>query len=160
MSHELAALIATNPKALDHVEWRDLERVMARIMEGLGFSVKLTPPSKDGGKDLILSCTAFRGYVSFIVELKHWRSGKRVGKSAVVSFLRVIIKEKRAGGVFISTSGYSPGAFEGLTEIERHTLRFGDGLKVGILARHYVRAASGLWIPPKNLPEVLFEATH
>jgi hypothetical protein len=40
---------------LDHLEWRDLERMMARVMEGLGFKVTLTPPSKDGGKDLILT---------------------------------------------------------------------------------------------------------
>jgi restriction system protein len=78
----------------------------------------------------------------------------------VSGFLQVIVKEAREGGVFISTSGYSSDAFEGLTEIERRSLRFGDSNKVVLLAKQYVRAASGLWVPPNSLPELLFEATE
>jgi restriction system protein len=89
ISHKFAKMVAENPSVLDHLEWRDLERVMARVMEGLGFDVTLTPPSKDGGKDLILRCDATRGKESYIVELKHWRSGKRVGKQSVSDFMEI-----------------------------------------------------------------------
>jgi restriction system protein len=61
ISHEFATRVAKDPAMLDHLEWRDLERMMERVMQGLGFNVTLIPPSKDGGKDLILSCTASRG---------------------------------------------------------------------------------------------------
>ncbi|HEY5742011.1 MAG TPA: restriction endonuclease [Terrimicrobiaceae bacterium] len=50
ISHEFARLVSETPDALDCLEWRDLERMMARVMEGLGFECELTPPSKDGGK--------------------------------------------------------------------------------------------------------------
>jgi restriction system protein len=73
ISHEFAELVAKHPDTLDHLEWRDLERMMERVMSGLGFSVTLTPPSKDGGKDLILTCNIKQGQQSYIVELKHWR---------------------------------------------------------------------------------------
>ncbi len=159
-SHELAKLVSQTPDALDHIEWRDLERMMARVMEGLGFECELTPPSKDGGKDLILVWRAKSGDQSFIVELKHWRSGKRVGKSEVSDFLCVIVAENRTGGLFLSTSGYSADRIEGLTEVTRDRLWFGEKSKVMLLAKTYIRACNGLWSPPDILPEVLFEGAE
>ena len=160
ISHEFAKLVSQSPDVLDHLEWRDVERMMARVMAGLGFECELTPPSKDGGKDLILVWRARTGDQSFIVELKHWRSGKRVGRNSVSDFMRVIVAEARTGGLFLSTSGYAADKTEGLTEVTRDRLRFGDKSKVVLLARTYVRACSGLWSPPEVLPEVLFEATE
>jgi restriction system protein len=160
ISHEFAKLVSQTPDALDHLEWRDLERMMARVMKGLGFECELTPPSKDGGKDLILTWRAKSGEQSFIVELKHWRSGKRVGKTAVSNFMNVIVAECRTGGLFLSTSGYAADRTEGLTEVTRDKLRFGDKSKVVLLAKTYVRACDGLWSPPDVLPEVLYEGTE
>jgi restriction system protein len=160
ISHEFARLVSETPDALDHLEWRDLERMMARVMEGLGFECELTPPSKDGGKDLVLFWRASSGDQSFIVELKHWRSGKRVGKAAVSDFMSVIIGENRTGGLILSTSGYAADRTEGLTEVTRDRLRFGDKTKVVLLARTYIRACNGLWSAPAVLPEVLFESTE
>ena len=54
LSKQLARLIAHDPKGLDDLEWRDMERMLAAVFQGLGFDVTLTPSSKDGGKDLIL----------------------------------------------------------------------------------------------------------
>ena len=101
ISHDFALLVAENPIALDSIEWRDLERMMERIMQGIGFNVILTPSSKDGGKDLVLSCEVTDGEKIYIVELKHWRSGVRVGKGAVKDFLNVLVKEKRSGALFL-----------------------------------------------------------
>lgn len=55
--HHFATMIARDQRALDHIEWRDMERTIAEVFDGLGFIAKLTPPSKDGGKDVILECT-------------------------------------------------------------------------------------------------------
>jgi hypothetical protein len=159
ISHEFARLVSETPDTLDHLEWRDLERMVARVMEGLGFECELTPSSKDGGKDLILIWRATSGDQSFIIELKHWRSGKRVGKDAVSDFMNVIVSENRTGGLFLSTSGYAADRTEGLTEIARNRLWFGAKSKVVLLAKTYMRAYNGLWSPPTILPEVLFEAT-
>lgn len=160
ISHKFAELIAKNPRTLMSLKWRDLERTVARIMEGLGFSVVLTPPSKDGGKDLVLSFEASNRETSYIVELKQWRAGNRVGPDAVSSFLSVIVREQRSGGLFLSTSGYTQGAFEGLTEIQRRTLKFGATEKIVALAKTYTRAEAGLWTPPAALDDILFEGTE
>lgn len=159
VSREFARLIAQDPHALDHLEWRDLERTIAEIFEGLGFSVTLTPPAKDGGKDVVLGCYVQGRQAEYFVEIKHWRSRSRVGGGALRDFLNVIVREGRVGGLFLSTYGYCDNAFEQLTEIDRQRLRFGDAEKIVALCHTYVKARSGIWSPPENLADVLYEGT-
>jgi restriction system protein len=138
-SQALAKAVAKDPQALEYVEWRDLERLLAEVFEGLGFGVELTPSSKDGGKDIILQCRLLGIHRSYIVEVKHWRSGKKVSSSAVRSFLTVIEEEGRDGGLYLSTYGYSSDAFQMLTEVERQRLRFGAKEKIVSLCRNYMK---------------------
>lgn len=157
ISHEFVKLVAANEENLEHLEWRDFERMMERVMSGLGFDTILTPPSKDGGKDLILSCKVGNESESYIVELKHWRVGTLVGKGAISDFVKVIIRENRTGGLFLATSGYTGNAAEAIAELTRQKLRLGDKTKVVTLCQTYVKAVSGLWYPPEKLPEILYE---
>jgi restriction endonuclease Mrr len=159
MSHEFARIVAEVPEELNNLEWRDLERMMCRVMEGLGFETTLTPPSKDGGKDLILKCLIKNKAESYIVELKHWRAGKPVVKGAITDFLNVIVSEGRQGGLFLSSSGYAQNVSEGFTKITRQKLKLGDKSKIISLAQTYMKAYSGLWNPSTDLPELLFEGT-
>jgi Restriction endonuclease len=70
----IAVEIAHNPSCLKNVEWRDLERLLREVFEGLGFDTQLTRSSKDGGFDLMLKCIE-RGVAKiFLVEVKHWVS--------------------------------------------------------------------------------------
>jgi restriction system protein len=160
VSRRFAQLIAEDARNLDKMEWRHLEMTLAEVFEGLGFSVELTPGSKDKGKDIILECHVSGKKHTYIVEVKHWRAGNRVGQSTLKDFLNVIVRESRQGGLFLSTSGYCDNAFEMLTEIEREKLKFGNEEKVVNLCKTYVKADSGIWSPPELLTEVLFEDTQ
>jgi len=111
VSRQLVEIIVKNPTALNEIEWRDSECTMAEVFSGLGFDSILTPGSKDGGKDVILECEISNEERSYIVEIKHWRSGIRVGHGAVEDFLHVITRENRNGGLFLSTYGYCDNAF-------------------------------------------------
>lgn len=156
MAHE----IARNPKALDELEWRDLERLIAEAFSGLGFDVELTPASKDGGKDVIVDYRTPNGEKkSYIIEIKHWKAGKRVNGQTVAEFIHVIAKEHRTGGLFIATHGFAPSVAERLTEFDRQIIGLGTEKKVVCLCRAYVKARKGLWCPPDNLDEVIFEET-
>lgn len=159
LSQQLALLVARDPSVLNVLEWRDLERLLAEVMDGIGFAVTLTPGSKDSGKDLILECSSNSSKATYIIEVKHWRSGQRVGASAVTDFLNVIMKENRAGGVFLSTYGYCDNAFEKLAEIERQTLKFGSQQKIVSLCRRFSKIRSGIFMQDQALSEVLFEET-
>ncbi|WP_194869514.1 restriction endonuclease [Myxococcus sp. AB025B] len=155
VSGVFARKIAASPEALAHLEWRDVERVMAEVFDGLGFEVKLTPGSKDGGKDVVLACNVRGRRAEYYVEIKHWRSATRVGRAAVERLLKVVAEEKKDGGVFLSTYGFTSNAFEQLTVIDRQRLRYGGTEKVVSICQTYVKARTGLWSPPENLAEIL-----
>lgn len=157
MSQGLARLIAAAPDALAYLEWRDVERVVAEVFEGLGFEAELTPGSKDGGKDVVLTCTVSGKKAQYYVEVKHWRSSTKVGASAVQKLLEVVVREKKDGGLFLSTYGYTENAFTQLTAVDRRKLRFGDKDKIVAFCQTYVKAQAGLWSPPENLSQILFE---
>jgi restriction system protein len=159
LSRKFIELILENPRYLDEIEWREMERLLAEVFEGLGFDVRLTPGSKDGGKDIILTCHVEAQAHSYYVEVKHWRSGQRVGAGAISDFLNVIVNEEVNGGLYLSTYGYCSNAIESLTEVQRQTLRFGSENKVVALCRSYVKAMSGIWSPDNTLPEMLYENT-
>lgn len=75
---------------------------------------------------------------SFVVELKPWRSGKRVGRDAVSDFMSVIVSEVEQEACFCSTSGYAADRTEGPTEVVRDRLWFGEKSNVVLLAKTYI----------------------
>lgn len=159
LSRKLIELVAKRPDSLKEMEWRDLERVVSELFEGLGFKTTLTPSSKDGGKDVILECTIDDIQKSFVIEIKHWRSGQRVGQKIVKEFTKVIINEKRDKGLFLSTYGFSNNFYESLSETEKTIVRFGEQEKIVELCRTYEKISNGIWNPTSTLEDILFENT-
>lgn len=159
LSRKLIDLIIRNPRYLDEVEWREMERMLAEVFEGLGFGVRLTPGSKDGGKDIVLTCKVASQTHTYYIEVKHWRSGQRVGSGAIKDFLNVIVNEEISGGLYLSTYGFCSNAIESLTEIQRQTIRFGTENKVVSLCKSYVKATSGIWSPDEPLAKILHNNT-
>jgi restriction endonuclease Mrr len=157
LSRTLARMIAETPNALDKVEWRDLERIVCAVFEGLGFDAELTPPAKDGGKDIILRCWPKGKKTTYAVEIKHWRK-KKVGQSTIRSFVDVIVRDQFASGVLLATDGFSSNVYQHLSEIERQILRLGTRTKIVSLCQTYTRTKGGILSPP-SLPEILFEGT-
>ena len=151
--------IAENPKFLDKIEWREMEKALSEIFQGLAFRVNLTPPGKDGGKDLVLEMIKEGSSISYIVEIKHWKSRQKVGQNNVKEFVKVVCNEKRERGLFLSTYGFTENAFEGLTELERKKIRFGNKEKIVSLCKTYLKVKSGIWTPLNDIQEVLFEQT-
>lgn len=159
LSRALARLVAKNPRYLDEIEWRDMERLLAEMFSRFGFDVELTPGAKDGGKDIVLRCLVGGQGKTYLVEVKHWRSLQKVGVKKLRQFVKVVAAEQAERGLFVSTYGYASEAIEALTEIEKQRINFGQESKVASLCKLFVRAESGLWSPPDALPEVLFEDT-
>jgi predicted Mrr-cat superfamily restriction endonuclease len=161
-SAELAKAVAKDPRALDSIEWRDLERLLAVVLDALGFEAELTPPAKDGGKDIILRISDRSGALrSFIVEIKHWRSGKRVGSTIVSDFVQAVAHEQHEAGLILATYGFASSATAALTEVDRTRVRFGQESKIAALCRTYVRSQVGLWSPldGDDLAEMLLADT-
>ena len=158
LAESLCDLIARHPHALDGIEWRDLERVVAVALRELGFWVELTPSAKDGGKDIIARCTVAKAHKVYYVEIKHWKKD-RPGAAHISHFIEVNSLNQTDGGLFLSSSGYTDWAHARVGEVFRHKVRLGDRNKIIALCQQYVRRRNGFWRVDKPLPELLFEET-
>jgi restriction system protein len=148
-----------DPERLKDMEWFDLERLVHEVFDGIGFTATLTPPNKDGGKDVILECKIDGINKTFLVELKHWRSATKVGQKQVKKFSKVVVKEKHDGGLFLSNYGFTGNYFECLTETEEKLIRFAEKDKLVQLCNTYERIQSGIWNPVDSLEDILFSDT-
>ncbi|EOV5436695.1 restriction endonuclease [Vibrio parahaemolyticus] len=159
LSDKLARCIAENPKYLASIEWRELERVVQHTFEELGFDTILTPGSKDKGKDVILKCKVDNQERTYFVELKHWRSGKKVGERVISEFLSVVVNEEVSGGLLISSSGLGNSVYESITEIDRQVLKIGGEFKIYSMCKRYTKLKRGIWSPEDELVNILYENT-
>ncbi|MBI3818859.1 MAG: restriction endonuclease [Planctomycetes bacterium] len=160
MCVSLCELIAKNRTSLAHVEWRDLERVVALALGGLGFDISLMPGTKDGGKDVVAQVNLCGRRRTYYIEIKHWRSGKLLGPSTIDTFVEVNAHDRTDGGLFLSTSGFAPAVYSQLAEISQTRIRLGTDIKVITLCQHFVRnRKSSVWQAKEVLPSVLFEHT-
>lgn len=139
--------IACAPEQLYNLEWRDTERVIAELFEGIGFNVTLTRCSKDGGKDIILEYKIGNSTKSYIIEIKHWKSKIKVNKNSVKRFTQIVVNENREKGLMISTFGYTRNYYESLTEHELKKVCFGTRNKIVDLCKTYEKIRGGIWVP-------------
>lgn len=151
--------IAQNPLALNALEWRDIERIVAETLETIGFNVELTRSTKDGGKDIIVSFTVNKNKFKYYIEVKHWREGGKPGDKHIKSFIQVNARDETNGGIFISTSGYTNSIYTRLAEFSTQQIKLGDKRKIISLCQEYVLRKDGVWEYSSILPETLFKDT-
>jgi hypothetical protein len=149
---DIALRVARNPEELDDVEWRDLERLLREVFEGLGFDTLLTASSKDGGFDLRLEA----GEEVFLVEVKHWKQA--VGPGVVNGFLKVSAREEAKASLLLASGGFTGALFEGILEVGP-PLHLGGRDKIIGLCRVFYRLGTELLQPDGELPALLLQDT-
>lgn len=156
----LVSEVARNPSSLQTLEWRDLERVLREVFEGIGFSTRLTRPGKDGGFDLELGCIERGEKVNFLVEVKHWAPKSKPGRKIFCSFFDIVVRRKEPTGLLLSSSGFTKEVLRGRTEVERQRVRLGNAEKIVSLCQNYIESQAGVWTPTTTLPHILFDGTY
>jgi Restriction endonuclease len=158
MIEALIAAIAAENIDITDIEWRDLERLVHQTLRGLGFHAHLTPPGKDGGRD-VLACDILLDDVHWYnIEIKHWRD-RSIGRNEAAATLETAIFEGRRGALLLSPRRPSPAALSVRTEVHRDFLRFGSRTNIVHSCQHYVSNRDGFWKPAGGLRSFLFEGT-
>ena len=159
---KLVEEIAKYPRSLVNLEWRDLERVLAEVFDGLGFNTELTRSGKDGGFDIKVDIEDESGSSTILIEVKHWmKSGKKPGAPILKAFVEVIAKmeNNNTSGLLLSSSGFTNGVLRKRSEIERKIVRLGNSDKIISLCTHYVESKNGIWVEETPLGDVLLSGT-
>lgn len=152
---DMVRKIAENPDELLGMEWLDLERALFEALLGLGYSLRRTRSTKDGGYDLEVEIEGRR----FLVEVKHWSAPDRVGPEAVKRFAEVVMREQAVGGLFLSSSGYTNTVAAARLEVSRTPIMLGCNRKILSFCRSFVLSEGGIWERDGSLTDVFFEDT-
>lgn len=106
----LMALIQRDPNLVHHLTPRQFEEVCAELFQRLGFQVELTPPTRDGGKDLIVAKQDELGKVLTFVECKRYSPERPVGVGVVRALYGVVERARATFGIVMTTSHFTRNA--------------------------------------------------
>lgn len=103
-------MIHAHPDLVFSLPPRRFEEICAEMFRRLGYDVTLTPPTKDGGKDLIVVKRSDLGTMLTFVECKRYDPGRPVGVE-IVRALNGVVEEGRAtSGMVLTSSRFTKGA--------------------------------------------------
>lgn len=106
VNDQLLYKLSQNPNLLYNLSSYDFERVIAKMFEKKGFSVKITPQTRDGGKDIFVAKNDLCSFL-FYVECKQYAPDKPVGIDVIQRLYGVISAEKATGGIIATTSCFA-----------------------------------------------------
>lgn len=130
--HQWSSLIAElnrNPTDILRLSSREFEQLIARLLQGRGYSVQLTPGTRDGGKDILIATPTELGDLIYFVECKRYDPNKPVGVSLVRALYGVIERERATAGLLVTTSRFTQDALA-FREPIKHRLALHDFDKI------------------------------
>ena len=144
LSRRLLQAILSRPAVLAGIDDRKFEELVATLLFDLGIQdVQLTPPRQDGGRDIIIvhMDPATGMLQTYLIECKHWVSGRKVTMRWALSLLHVAQRESAAGAVLLSSSGFGPRLLEQETTMMQEGLFLKDQRDlmewIGVWERQY-----------------------
>lgn len=104
----LLPVLATDPAALQLLDWRQWEEMLAGIVKQMDFDeVVLTPRRGDKGRDVIAVRKGF-GAIRLLGQMKANSPGRPVTADEVRSMLGVMWDPKASKGIIATTSTFAP----------------------------------------------------
>jgi restriction system protein len=108
---EIASLLGNNWTAAFQIEPRQWEEILAGALHKEGFSVTLTPRSKDHGRDVIAEKTGV-GCMRMLGSMKAYAPDHLVPREHVHEVLGVVETERATKGMIVTTSDFAPELFD------------------------------------------------
>jgi HJR/Mrr/RecB family endonuclease len=107
VNDELIAHLARRPELLHTLDPRKFEEIIADIFQDKGFTVELTPQTRDGGRDIKAVHSDEFGTSLYLVECKRYARDRKVGVEVVRGLYGVIHAERATRGIVATTSTFS-----------------------------------------------------
>jgi transcriptional regulator with XRE-family HTH domain len=113
VSKDLITYLAADPQRLHSLSPRKFEELVAELLRDMGCQVRLTPESRDGGRDVLATMGSPLGELLAIVECKRYAAHRKVGVAIVERFLWTTESRDRASlGILATTSSFTMNARE------------------------------------------------
>lgn len=115
---------------------RKFEELIAELFHAEGHEVQLTPASKDGGRDILVSVNAPHARHLYLVECKRYAPQNPVDVALVRGLYGVVEKERATLGMLVTTSSFTTGAIEFAHEVQ-HRMSLKDYRTLIDMLRQY-----------------------
>lgn len=107
INDELIRRLAREPELMRRLDPRKFEILVAELLRDKGYEVELTPPSKDGGRDILAIQRDDIGSALTLVECKRYAHDNRVGVDIVRGLYGVVSAENATKGLVATTSYFT-----------------------------------------------------
>ncbi len=108
---DLYNTLIKQPQLVRTLEWRTFEKLIAKILEDLGYAVKLMQGTKDGGIDVIaFNKVTDLGEHKYIIQAKQWKN--KVGIEPIRSLAFLQGHERITKACLVTTSTFTKGAWK------------------------------------------------
>ena len=138
-SHEawtrLIRELAKSPELLHHLDSRKFEELVAELLDREGLEVRLTPQSRDGGRDILAFYHTPVGKHLYLVECKRTQATSPVGVYVVRQLYGVVTQERATAGLVVTTSRFTSPAIAFAVALE-----YQIGLKDYEAVKHWLRS--------------------
>lgn len=157
-ARRLLGNLVKHPNLLNAIDDHDFERLVATLLFDLGLQdVQLTPMRKDGGKDIVATHVDSHGSRSrFLIECKHWISGKKVTMRWALRLLSVRHDGNADGAILLSSSGFGPRLLDQEIKLAADKLYLRGSAELFRWIQLWERQYGSILTEPVP-PEVLFE---
>lgn len=105
MNDELLKTLSQNPELIYQMPSRRFEELIAELLHRGGYDVKLTPQTRDGGKDIYAAKSDQFGSFLFLVECKRFAPDNPVGVE-IIRGLHGVAQHERATAAMLMTTSY------------------------------------------------------
>ncbi len=128
---EIISYLGQHPSQLYQMSPRKFEELIAEMLVRNGMLVKLTPKSKDGGRDILAWANTLTGRHLYLVECKRYAKDRPVGVGLVRALYGIVEAEKATAGWLVTTSRFTRDALSFHKSVEyRLSLKdYGDLVK-------------------------------
>jgi hypothetical protein len=158
MSRRLLRKLVSVPELLSGIDDRKFEELVATLLYDIGFQdVHLTPPRKDGGRDIEVTYVdrPTNRRLRLFIECKHWVSGKKVTARWAISLLNVSKNNDAASAILLSSSGFGPRLIEQEAAFSRQGLFLKDQRDLGNWIQVWERQYGSLLLEPVDPRDIL-----
>ena len=123
--NELLSELVRNPRNLFTMHPRKFEELVAELLAREGFTVTLTPETRDGGRDILASNCNHLGEHLYLVECKRHAPNRPINVSLVRTLYGVVEAERANAGLLVTTSYFTKDAIK-FRETIRHRMALKD----------------------------------
>lgn len=154
---ELIYRVSREPTLLHELSARKFEELIAHLLEKAGYEVELTPPSRDGGRDILAVLTLPVGSMLTVVECKRFARHRRIGPDIVHRLLWVADRHDNASHAMLATTSSFTSGARALQQKYRWRLSLRDYDGIQAWLRKYGEWTTSprgtLWLPGSDKGE-------